>query len=764
MSTVSVRLRYRPFRIGWCVDSDDFESLTKAMKLSFTMWGGSFNPIIPVDRARLASALVREYRVDALYAVRDTATVRSFIEAHKDIPWPFHDRRLFAPSFGGGNQPRIVDITHPVRRIVHENYKDQLPPDPALMIYEWDENEPLADVLTAWLGRFPPASDTEIDYAADARLRLNGRSCRILPDHQLPPRHPAQATVAGLNRAYCQRHYSIRNNWNNPGFYLGSATDFLDLVHFWNLRATGVELQFHDPHHADRLTNWREAMLAHLPDIDASSPGSGPWGAIWHRRDRRIADEELPGPGNKLGRIGVDEILWNGLNLKAPVVYFGEDDALASLTRANERSSISFSLNQSPFVSDDQQGHQHFILSVEPVAGLTDDDSTTLFTPFIPGLNTFYGQNCDYRWDGARAEPDGIGLVRQVADRHITLRSLDVTSLISAIFATVGITAAPSKPGRVAATLIRQMGGLESCRPFKIAGVRALIENHRPEQSFDRATAAQTIMAKGTDHSIDRYESLHIEYRESGTKLTKDAVLEYLLKRDVFRAGLDFACPSCQLEFWLSLDDAKTHVECPYCGNAFNTMPQLHDKAWAFRRSGLFGRDDNQEGAIPVLLTLQQLMHMADRSDAIFATAMTLNPTGASIKPCETDFVIVSASSPDRKVDLVIGECKTRMPITDNDVANLVAVADCFPDKIFNVYIVFSKTTSFQPDEVERIKAANREHHSPRAIMLTDRELEPYFIYGETAKEFDIDPTVVSFEDLAKRTIDIFFKEKRRSS
>ena len=36
----------------------------------------------------------------------------------------------------------------------------------------------------------------------------------------------------------------------------------------------------------------------------------------------------------------------------------------------------------------------------------------------------------------------------------------------------VGIAASPSKPGLIASTLIRQMGGLDGCRPFKIAGVR----------------------------------------------------------------------------------------------------------------------------------------------------------------------------------------------------------------------------------------------------------------------------------------------------
>jgi len=49
-----------------------------------------------------------------------------------------------------------------------------------------------------------------------------------------------------------------------------------------------------------------------------------------------------------------------------------------------------------------------------------------------------------------------------------------------------------------------------------------------------------------------------------------------------------------------------------------------------------------------------------------------------------------------------------------------------------------------------------------RAIMLTDRELEPYFVYERTAKEFDIKGTTVSFEDMAIVTDRVFFQNLRR--
>ena len=319
---------------------------------------------------------------------------------------------------------------------------------------------------------------------------------------------------------------------------------------------------------------------------------------------------------------------WYGGSVLAPIMCFGEGTALASIDQSGRTTSMSFALTDKPFAADRDTQFQHYVLSVDPGVGLFRNEHATLHTPFIPELNPFYGQNALADWNAARSEPDSLGIITSVSQDHQALRAINVTELIIAIFGVVGIAATPSKPGLIASTLIRQMGGLDGCRPFKIAGVRTLIERHAPHQPFDRGAAMLTILGQGEDRKLSDYQWLYIEPREIGSELKNGAVLSYLLEKGVFRAGLNFQCPSCQLEFWRSLDDARSRLECEYCGHGFNAAPQLRDKAWAFRRSGLFGNYDNQEGAIPVLLTLQQLaaIHSDDR---IFTTAMTLKPKSA---------------------------------------------------------------------------------------------------------------------------------------
>lgn len=761
MNTLSMRLRYRPLRLGWCVQADDLSGFRGAVAQSFALWGGRYNPIIPIDEAAHAEDLVRLYRVDALIAASDTPAVHAFIKSQKHLPWPLWSRQIFVHEKNGPARCALLDLFHPLARLESEARPTHLPAEPGIEFHEWDGADPLADVFACTYGVLPPVTETGVDYRGAASLQLVGQRHLIPNGGELAPDNPGRWTLAKLNRAYLEPHYAVLNTWDRAGVYVGHADDMRDLIHFWNLRAADVELMFHDPRHADRTAAAEGDWTARVQQSSRRAfPDTGV--AIWSRDDGPEFDAARFGEG-AVG-CSVDRAQWNGRNLKAPIMHFGERSALASLNEREGKVDAAFALTDRPFAQSLASSDQRYVLSIDPGIGLFGNERLTLHAPFLPALNEYLGRNLHYDWRAARAEPDSVGLVTRVSTTDVRLRALDVGQLTAEVFRSVGIDAAPSKPGLICSTLIQQMGGLSGCRVFKIGGVRALIEKHRPDQSFSRSAAKQTIMGQGDIRPIADYQSLYIEPRPHGTGLTGDAVLSYLLDRSVFRAGLKFDCPNCRLEFWRSLDDAGERVRCEYCGSAFNAASQLRDKDWAFRRSGLFGRDDHQEGAIPVVLTLQQLMQMqGGGEEAFFTTALTLRPAGAAIRDCETDFSVVAPQVREGRIQLVIGECKSHSPISADDVRNLIEVADAFPTDRFDTFIAFAKLTKFTPDEIALASAVNTQHRR-RLILLTDRELEPYFVYDRTAEAFDIDRSAVSFDDMAKATHDIFIEPRPRGT
>lgn len=759
MSSRSIGLTYRPLRIGWRLEGGDFEGLRRAMQTNFSWWGGRFNPVIPVDDAAHARQLCDLFRVDALIAASEAPGVTAFIDANPHIGWFERTQRLIVERGAQGRVSAIADIVEPMNRLFNEHYRGNPTAEPVIALHEWGANDPLADMLLASFGAFPPAADTAEDYRTHLQIFLRGRPMAFQPDQPLVT-PPGLMSIAQLNRSYVTRQTGGPRQWRRPGVYIGDVSDFDDLLNFWNLRAADVPLIFYDPAHAARLDmlrdQWCGAIL--VDPMWPMAPGEG--FAIRHAEGRPPADlGAFPAPP-VLTAIG--PMTWNGLNLRVPVMAFGTAETLASVDNDGERPSVSFSLPDRPLATNSVFDEQAYVVSIDTGQDPISDERFTLQLPFVPALNRFYGNSIYFPREGVRAEPSGFGLVTSASKRHLSLSAVETSRLFNAIFDSVGIAAAPSQAGLVCTRLIRQMGGIAGCRVFRIGGVRALIAKYDPDRSFGKSDAMRIIRDEGGAHAIRNYETLVIEPMMFGQRLNNAMVFAHLLAKELFRPGLKLDCPNCRLDFWRSLDDVGTRNACEYCGHDFNLAPQLKDRDWAFRRSGLFGRRDHQQGAIPVVLTLQQLSDLYVLDPQFHATATMLEPKGADIAACETDFIFLAPRRHDNRVELAIGECKTKGVIEEKDVDNLLRVANAFPKDRFDVFIVFAKLCDFKEEEVEQIKRVNAAGEQ-RAIMLTERELEPGFIYERTSKLFDVDKIPISLADLADTTVSVFFEKKLKA-
>lgn len=223
----------------------------------------------------------------------------------------------------------------------------------------------------------------------------------------------------------------------------------------------------------------------------------------------------------------------------------------------------------------------------------------------------------------------------------------------------------------------------------------------------------------------------------------------------MFRAGLEFVCPNCQLAFWVSLDSAKALLLCEYCETEFNAVPLLRDRDWRYRRSGLFGRDDHQAGGIPVALTLQQLDANLRGKMLAWTTSMNLDPAGTEIDKCETDFVLLTQSY-DGQIQIVIGECKSAGgEISAADVEHLTKVANAFEGSPIEPFLVFSKLSDFTTAEIEDCRLAQAKERK-RAVLLSRHELEPYHIYERFKKSPPLRGSTL--EDLAEATERLYFR------
>jgi len=50
MSTINLSVKYRPIKIGFLVEYGDIDALVRTAGMNNLLWGGIYNPIIPVSK------------------------------------------------------------------------------------------------------------------------------------------------------------------------------------------------------------------------------------------------------------------------------------------------------------------------------------------------------------------------------------------------------------------------------------------------------------------------------------------------------------------------------------------------------------------------------------------------------------------------------------------------------------------------------------------------------------------------------------------
>jgi hypothetical protein len=292
------------------------------------------------------------------------------------------------------------------------------------------------------------------------------------------------------------------------------------------------------------------------------------------------------------------------------------------------------------------------------------------------------------------------------------------------------------------------IGGIESCRVFKIRGVRKLLKNMGKYIGWREA---ENIIYQ---EAFDKFRKLCIEKRDKNN-LHQTDVVQYLIKKRVLTPfpKLSYSlisrillrkkavnCLKCGCKSRISINEFQSNWKCNYC-EFDHYLPLLIRKelvndirAWKLCKAGMFAKGNNLEGGVPVMLTIMQLNRRIHGIDEKWITS--LNIKIGNKPPCEIDFALfdIGRRYDDEQISVAIGECKENDEINDKDIDNLCQVKEQFERAGIKCYLVFSKTVdAFMPEEIQRFNRLVTEKNTV-PILFTNNELEPYEPYWERAE------------------------------
>jgi len=765
LDTLRVNIVYRPLRIAWAIHSDDLDAYRRAVRYSHALWGGRFNPIVFADREDEAGRLIDLFRVDLIIALGDHDVVKEFPKKYPHLINPFKYQEVFMKD--GTYSHHWTNVLDVYNTLIHLRDKPVWKEikEEGVRLFTWQQDDPLADVFLTQLGSYPSVEEVGTDYRKIYLEASDGKESTLSPTTPIPTETIDHPSISYLSRHGLERHYSVSTRHDPPGFFVGSGSNLDDLVCHWNLRACDIPLWFIDLAHIDRYPDLIPAWDKRMREMVANyRHESDRYVAVWSKQED--SDEACRiFSADRFMHHHVCDSTWNRLNVLPPTMYFGEASVLGVIGDENGKPKVSFALADKPFSGDSYFNHQLLIASISFIGGLYGNDQLNFRAPYLPELNEFYARSMHFEYNKLRVEPDSIGLVIDAADHDSFVYALRIDDLMVQVFGMAGYDSKLSAAGLLTRQLIARLGGLQGARAFKIPGVRRLLNTHGIRDSFLKNDALAIIGKKNSDNpdaSFNNHKDLHIGPRPRGTQLTALAVFGHLVEKGLYRIGAELLCPGCSMKSWIPLDSLKHQISCDLCGHGYDATRQLVDNdKWHYRRSGVFGAEKNTLGAVPVTLTLQQLdssFHGAFDGN-MYSPSLDLSPKN-NTKQCEVDFVWIVPRAYPRKTVVIIGECKDKGPITNEDIDNLKCIANAFPRKRFKTYVVLSQIAPFSAEQIEYAKTLNDKRRW-RAILLTARELEPYFMYERTQKitEEKIESLSRTPEGMSKATALVYFKE-----
>ncbi|MGV2291883.1 hypothetical protein AAHK20_24435 [Trinickia sp. YCB016] len=772
MPEISAEILLRPTRIGFLTTPTDLTAVRTIMRACTCLWGGVFNPIIPVFKrapeewrpeiyqrfkgTEVAKGYARFFEPDVyvetemglleeagLGAVRQKHSLHKQIVTLKEFLEPERDRNWSEPKFGLNVCEVLAHIYKTEQQFVRRDKQESLYVSP-------ERGNCAADVM---FGVYP-APKTVRYFERNYRGVYQPETVKPTPDawrrvFLKGAVTPLWVTRYGLDT---QRYW-----YHDLLIFVFDPIRPTDLIDLWNLRleprpVLPVPLE------------WFEELGDDIYKILKAEhrPVMGNPNGVMHNATiefgRSIPKVKAEGlihslkPGLPLGALSIK--YWrNAIWVEHRDDRIHRDDRL-KVTSKERRADLALKEDKElrttfetlgPEFAKQYGGGDHRWVNVLRISNSSDRDIATML-PF----NTF-----DRSWPqlGLGGEAIPVSSEGWVFPQQFTKLGQYV-SLLSAIDAIVGslglfgIKAELSEPGHIARQMLEQLGGLWGVHLLadidtlkllnKMAGGLRRKNNEKDmiEETYELRTArlkdwTDLISARKSRHSLSRHG------------------LNDFTKSNVIRLGLETDCPHCSAKNWSTLTNVDYRVACERCLKPYD-FPQASLRAnnqnFTYRVIGPFSAPDYGRGSYSALLTLRVLERFnSSSSEMTFSTGMNLSFGGVR---CEVDFVAWRGDQrlgreSQRPPQLIIGESKSLGQgelITARDLAKLKSVATTLPNVVVVISVLRDHFTRTEKELLKKFVNWGRRvniHGEPTnpVLLLTGHELTMDYLLSTTWKK-----------------------------
>lgn len=739
MESINVRQRLRPIRYAFLIRANDHAACLKAVSLNTVLWGGLFNPIVPVTPDEECAGLLKEFDPDYLVDLTSEPLPAT-------IATEFEHRIVSADDIVQADEPtgpprRRLKLGFGMRsvlRFIRENdLRDAKESRAALAVGVPEEWKHYAG---AAFGTFSDLPDLGTNVTAYYREILLAKEVPFDPAADVDYDawvFPIQSTGYGI------RHLGGFASWSSHIVYIGDYTSVAALAEFWNIRATGREIWFVPfPRHENHRRMIDRVMKAGSYPINPQVQNRA-----YIQKGRGISEADFLTVTNWIGSLNIAPLVICSSSPRFGMEseqYVGDIRACDLEARDGEEMSFldeghmtPVKLIEPPYVGDDiRYGENKWAIELN-MGNPYRSEEWICQVPRVPGANDIVRRHIvgGGSWDSVRLGRNGVVLAAESSRNSIypsPVKTIDVfTTLLQKA---TGLDASPSQPGRYAAQIIKKMGSLQfDCRLFKLRGVREVIDRLSNGSTLTQGNMYQAVMSTtpdkfGQNWRDDLYQGLVIRRDRWAADFT--GTFAELLEKRVIRPGMTFTCSNCNSTAWYHVSEFAEEYACRFCFER-ERVQFGSAKEWHYKADGLFQVPKSAEGSLATILSLWRLEEMSHARGGHYCTGMNLCAKGGNVV-FEIDYCYLATDFLSTSYELVIGEAKGFMDYDVDKLSRLTALADKFSPKPY--IAVSTLKDAFSDAEKGLLRDVVTKGY--KLMPLTRLELDPYDLH----KRFEAAP------------------------
>ena len=736
MTRGTVKVRLRPIKLAFLVNPKDKESLLKAIEINTFLWGGTYNPIIPTYKH--IPSKWKDFPSDNL-------TAKNVVSGYLDN---------FDPDY-------VVPMGECVNYTLDVGYRKKIE----------DVSEILERVETDGVPNYGIGLFEVLNYFFEEELKFQRRYPEDICVPRFSPRfHLFLASIFGTlpeninnifwenfaepleakkidcsianytelldpHKLFLQRmtglYLESRGRQGKPRIFLLDATQPLDIMDYWNLRAIGWEL-FPVPSQFMQSDKTKISIVSYIEENllpRTLNPEA-------HRKTTILKGRSISEKEHKYFLDSIEEskvvsqtwypLIWDESVRKTQHVECCELTAdTAEHDVLTEQGPIEFKTLDPKFMNRSRMFRkQRFANEIE--WSLSDDK--ILFAEVMPegdskqALSIVNVIGID---EELRLFKRGVVFLSSHSEQPLDLRSPHAVGVFTRWLESKGWTVKLSPAGRIAQQMIQQLLGIRGTWILASEGIIELLG--KMNSSGEKFLSAEFVRNKIIKEIANEARVF---------KLKGEDILHHLIATKVFQLGMKIQCPLCTKHSWYSVKGSDYELQCPRCLTQFSFPSDFKKVKWAYRTVGPFSSSNQADGAYTVLLTLRFFWKITFSNSAM-TPLMSFTAEKKGHKPIEADLALFFQESQSRhsKTELIFAECKTFNSFEYKDVDRMEDLGKTFPSAV----LVFAKLAETLDNEEKMIlrtvvdsSRENRKNGCPfnPILILTGTELvsEEHFV------------------------------------